>query len=421
MAVTERKRSVPITFSGDWKGRWDTVPSTQSQILRTHQFTTSEGHAWPSAKGTGRDIGGEFYTIRSSYRLNYEPVSLSLTGRYGTWYNGQVLPNFSSRAKNWLNPTVYPSSGQLATYHVTPSLSTLELNALGATAISKTIPTNPAMDGAVGIAELFREGLPSMIGQSVLKDRTGFFRDLGGEYLNYQFGWAPLVADVKAAAKSILESEKLLLQLQRDSGKNVRRRFKFPEERSFDAYRETTSGLVYPWPNPSGYLFTGTSGTWRSQMTIKNTWFSGSYTYHYDPGDLSEISRIATQARHLFGLQLTPEVLWNLAPWSWLTDWVFNTGDVLKNMSAFSQDGLVLRYGYLMHNIRDSITVDHYDVKTYTGQSPYGGSFGGEASLETKRRIRATPYGFGYALNSLSNSQWSILGALGLTRLPKAF
>jgi len=41
-------------------------------------------------------------------------------------------------------------------------------------------------------------------------------------------------------------------------------------------------------------------------------------------------------------------------------------------------------------------------------------------SHEKKTRVRASPYGFGLSLDGLSDKQWSILGALGLTKAPRS-
>jgi hypothetical protein len=78
------------------------------------------------------------------------------------------------------------------------------------------------------LGEILREGIPKAVGAAALKNRFSDYRDIGGEYLNYQFGWAPIVSDLKSVASAISNSERILRQLERDSGKNVRRKFAFP-------------------------------------------------------------------------------------------------------------------------------------------------------------------------------------------------
>jgi hypothetical protein len=288
-----------------------------------------------------------------------------------------------------------------------------DIELLGTKMISNSIPTNPVVDGSVGLAELFREGIPSMIGSSLLKSKVGFLRGLGSEYLNFEFGWKPLVSDVKNAAKAIVESETILAQLARDSGKNVRRR------RHIQPTIETDV-VINSVGQPRGAVDARWHGPSWSRTTDKyrrDTWFSGCYTWHYDPGSLNKVSEIATKARLLYGLQLTPEVLWNLAPWSWLVDWFTNVGPLLHNVSAFQNDQLVLRYGYVMDRHQRNIAV-------VANTNPAKGSslpdlYNERYQVDWKRRVKATPYGFGVASSSFTIRQWAILGALGITRAPR--
>jgi hypothetical protein len=107
--------------------------------------------------------------------------------------------------------------------------------------------------------------------------------------------------------------------------------------------------------------------------------------------------------------------LWNLTPWSWVADYFANIGDVMTNVSYFSQDNLLLRYGYIM---REEKVTDEW---TWTGLIPGYGSISTSigAGSVTKQRLKATPYGFGLSTGGLNTSQWAILVALGIARAPK--
>lgn len=288
------------------------------------------------------------------------------------------------------------------------------LDAWGTKAIAATIPTNPNADVAVAAAELFREGLPKRIGSELLRDQVAWYRKAGSEYLNLEFGWKPLVSDLRDLSKSIMETERLLKQLARDSGKKVRRGLTFPEIRTTDV-QVRSKNYLFLGNDPGSYdLMRQDDGSTTTTSSTK-TWFSGSFSYHYDPADLTNVSRIATQARILYGLRLDPEVLWNLTPWSWLADWFVDVGPVLHNLSMFGQDGLVMNYGYIMQQ-RDDVTTDTMrNVYTFGGPS---GNLTSSYSLVSKRRMPATPFGFGLTFESFTSRQMAILGALGLTRRP---
>jgi len=115
----------------------------------------------------------------------------------------------------------------------------------------------------------------------------------------------------------------------------------------------------------------------------------------------------------VLGVKLTPEVLWNLAPWSWLADWFANIGDIIAINTALGSDNLVLRYGYFMRHTTRTLNADHSGVN-FTKFHPGPVTF--QAKLEEKQRVRSTPYGFGLNTDSFTTQQWAILAALGLTK-----
>lgn len=258
----------------------------------------------------------------------------------------------------------------------------------------------------------------------MLKNRFRDYRDIGGEYLNYQFGWKPIVSDVKKVAKAVSDSERILTQLQRDSGKTVRRRFKFPPVLSTKT--SVGTGRPYPALNSTSYYSDMTRQV--IDTVEQRKWFSGAFTYHFEMSD-SQMGRLRDQARNarvLLGLDLNPSVLWNLSPWSWLADWVSNAGDVLSNVSTFSHDGLVMRYGYIMETTMETRSVLYSGGTYYNQPNGNGGNVyplpnvSGVFTRTTKQRLPATPFGFGLTSDGFDPRQWAILGALGISRGPGA-
>jgi hypothetical protein len=121
-------------------------------------------------------------------------------------------------------------------------------------------------------------------------------------------------------------------------------------------------------------------------------------------------------ARQVFGLELTPELVWELSPWSWAVDWFSNVGEVVHNITAFAQNGLVMRYGYVMEH---SMIRDTYAFSGETGfNSPVVVPTLTLVS-ETKVRRQANPFGFGVDWKGLNPFQLSIAAALGLKKSGK--
>lgn len=292
-----------------------------------------------------------------------------------------------------------------------------EMAAAGTTAIARCLPTNSNAGLAVALGELKRDGIPALIGSGLLKTKAKQFRQYGAEYLNVEFGWKPFVSDIRKFAESVTNSNKILTQYMRDNGRRVKRSYQFPVEKVID-YGPEFQTIPLPALN-SGFYAPGTSGI---QQTVTTTttkmWFNGCFTYYIPVGDsqLDKFRRFEQEANKLLGTRLTPEVLWNLAPWSWAADWVSNVGDVIHNASAFMFDGLVMHYGYIMRNCRME------EVITHSGITLSNGGHTGELKLirwrEYKQRYSATPYGFGLDIGAFSTRQQSIIGALGITRVP---
>lgn len=385
-----------------------TIPGTQ--------VTESEGHPYRSIR-SGRntdDIGGEFLTTKrtiSGFRDSIHLTRPVVTGPGGAAftevYVGPITATtpYQSGSSGPAFPPASPSTDQV-------------LDQLGATAIARCAPGSPPVNAVTFLSELYKDGLPSLVGASGWKPKTELGKSLGSEYLNLQFGWTPMLKDISSLANSVIKADSVLAQYERDAGKVVRRRYQFPVQRTVTSSIVSTNsqaytpGISFRWENePNGTLT-------RTRETEIRRWFSGAFTYHLPVGYESRHGMIsaASKAKLLLGLDLTPETLWELAPWSWAIDWFTNTGDVIKNLSRFASGGLIMRYGYMMEH---TIVTDTYSRSGPSGVSPQVKTVPNLVmTTEVKRRRRANPFGFGVSWNGLSPFQLSILAALGITKKP---
>jgi hypothetical protein len=272
------------------------------------------------------------------------------------------------------------------------------------------------------LGEIYKDGLPSLIGHRTWQDRTLTARNAGDEFLNKEFGWDPLISDVRSFADTVRNGHGLVSQYERDMGNLVRRRRNLPSEKSTETTIVGTNlapvsmafGSPPIGPGNAGVLTTGT--LFRIEESIKERWFSGAFSYGIplNSTGLDGMARHAELADKLFNLSITPDVLWQLAPWSWAVDWFTNTGDVLSNISDAVTQGLVMHYGYMMEHTVHSYT---YVLEgcLHDGQPFRPPPV--KLVTETKRRLRANPFGFGITWDGLSPFQLAIAAALGITRL----
>ncbi len=398
------------------------------KYLENQEIITFNHSLWPSGRGGG-DVGGPFWSSKSWIQAADDNfvVAQGLGRRYeGTLHasppNAGSVDNLSNLAK----PGNFDS-----------------VVSAGTTAIARTIPTNPSAGLSVAIGEA-REGAPKLISksfvESILKSDSyqlsRAVKSSGGEYLNYEFGWKPLVRDLLSFSKSVKNSNELLRQLYRNSGPNnsVRRRYRFPEEKSESPIDGPKWGYVAPFmcnggqldswmvsngpsvgpPSPIGFSFWDKSST--------KTWFSGAYSYVMPPPPVDLADKLQTwdaEANKLFGTRITPDTLWNIAPWTWAADWFGNMGDVMTNASALSNDSLVLKYGYIMRETNSSY---HSKWQGYVSQPTGGPAYvHAEASYgyTTKLRLQALPFGFGLNIGGLTPKQTAISVAVGMSRSPR--
>jgi len=331
------------------------------------------------------DSGGPFYLHKRTETVN--PFDISAWNNPGSnWrYQGTV------DATNLYNPPVLPAASLL-----TPGA----LDALGATAIARCEPTKPVFQGATAIGESLQE-LPRIPLNGVLKAKTKEALKLSGdEYLNVQFGWLPMVSDVKKFCYAVKHRNKIIENFRAGSGKKTRARYAFPDK--LESVSETRDNMIISAALNS--FFRGSV----SAILKERTWFAGAFKYYVPVGSsaLDSFRRAEAEADKLLGLRLTPEVIWNLTPWSWAADWFSNAGDVIHNISALGHDGLAMQYGYIMHESKSTTVVTNH-------------ALGCSKVTEDKycQRQNATPYGFGLNLSTdLSGTQKAIIAALGLSR-----
>nr|QDH86559.1 MAG: hypothetical protein H2Rhizo31456_000001 [Leviviridae sp.] len=372
------------------------------------QVTASENHpGWSSASPMHGDVGGEF---QSSARYATFGGNVHLSGfdpnefgnGYAATYDGPCI------AIDPADPIV-----QFPTLSVR---SDALLRAKGTTAIAVCKPTNSVANLATALIELYHDGLPKMAGQALWKEKTATARRkaAGGEYLNIEFGWKPLVSDIQDTYKAIKTADAVYEQYEKDAGKVVRRKFEFPTVKTSSVTLLSSKWRPYTAVGGDPLMINGGAvygKLYQTDTFFERTWFSGAFTYHLSSDWYKRGSSGKLDA--LLGTDITPEVVWNVTPWSWLADWFANTGDVISNLTSMATDGLVMPYGYVMQHTR-AVRTYHYDgpqiYKSKVQPSPL------TLVVENKRRLKASPYGFGLTWDGFSNRQIAILSALGISR-----
>jgi hypothetical protein len=344
--------------------------------------TTDELHRRPYI------TGGPFSLCRFSVDLHPETIQTRYQSRYAdTRYNLVRI------AKNdLLIPTAPPEKDDSCA-------------ALGPAAWNQAKPRLASLNLGQFLAEL--RDAPSLFRFQLKR-----FRDLGKGYLNAQFGWKPFLSDLRRWYQSIIKLDQQLARLQKQNGKWQRRRRTILDETTV-----TTPSLTVDLYNP-------TLVTKVDQQVMKTeterSWFSGSFRYYIPNltnGDWGNVPKI----KKLWGLEVTPQLVWELLPYSWLVDWFANVGDVISNYTSINEDNMVARQAYVMRHKSTEyrlIYTGRFQITTYV---PYQTTFTYHDVIsyyktETKTRVEASPYGFDLSWADFNSFQVSILAALGVSK-----
>jgi len=305
-----------------------------------------------------------------------------------------------------------------------------DLGQEGANLFGRAVPSTGMFNLGQFLGEL-REGLPSILPKA--RSATKQYREFGSQHLNIEFGWKPLLNDLQNLAKAFMAAQSALTgepQVTRRTRKGIsdsnssRNEFTTPPgiyssivPRNFRDL--VPAGSIEYGGNPLPSYYYGTTGptsiTTTSEYSIR---FVGQFyvlpklTYSPD----AYLERVGA----LMDTNITPSVLWELAPWSWMADWFLNIGTMLNSYEGAVNSRILAQYAYVME---DSTTI----VKVHTPRANANYGFlsnpvypGGDSFFvsRSRRRVRANPFGYiGITGKPLSQEQLGILQALSLTKV----
>jgi hypothetical protein len=151
-------------------------------------------------------------------------------------------------------------------------------------------------------------------------------------------------------------------------------------------------------------------------------WYSARYRYFIPEEHLQSSLWTKAAKAALFGVLPTPELLWEVVPWSWLIDWFTNVGDIASNLSWTPAENLIADYSFVMKHIEEKVVTTNYTFfpPRITPAYNYKGVDHTFTRVEKREvKLRAgdlNPFGLGVTLPSLSGRQLGILAALGISR-----
>lgn len=276
-----------------------------------------------------------------------------------------------------------------------------------------TRPTRPDFSLARAVLEL--RDFPRLIthAASLRAGKAG----VGDSYLSFQFGYAPLVADLKKCARAIINSDKAIRQFVRDSGRLVRRSANLADTTSNEvSYSSLTTTFVQY--ERSFFLELGSYRLETVESTTARAFALWEYFASDHNGAIAMHQSAVKRADHFLGLKLTPQVLWQVTPWTWMIDWFLNVSNLLGYQQEVADYSLAMRRsGYVVERSRRMTAVQEFRYRNGAGvRTPWMQAVCTSNSKIQIRRPGLSPYGLVKPWDGLNPFQISIAAALGLQR-----
>lgn len=408
---------------------WDeTHPSYYSRKKLRHYVGGGPFGHWDPIR---LDYGGPFWSLHAN--APWLRVSGIHHQRREFWPGGPIFDyegGFTPASMGYFDSPSSPHLGQIWSFNRDNAYG--DPSAFGAEAWNKYKPKLEAVNLPLILYEL--KDLPGQL-KETSKGFHDVYRALGGrpgnlmaptgvasQFLNYQFGWVPFLKDMLDVYNLQHTLKKQMHQNRRDNNKVVRRRGTiYTKNNLVSHYGPTYGPEVYPGL-PGGmyrdvwYPANGRYQIGSSYYTLRE-WdkvsFSGAFKYNIPQLIRDDDAYHSTMsALRALGVRVNPSLIWKAMPWSWLVDWFSNLGDIVDNFQSVVMDDMCATYAYIMRHLTRRITHTAF-VHLYDGQDV---QCSWNLELDSKRREKANPFGFGLSWGDLSTRQLAILAALGMTR-----
>jgi hypothetical protein len=396
---------------------------TQSGSVSTDRYSaTDTGHLFQSTK-----------VLRCPPTVYGEIGSGTNTGGVWTQYFKGTLPLNVGVTPAWLKGNTVGSTPAFS--HLTESTTQLQKTGLKSNLFANTAPERQTASILVTVLELLKGDIPSVV-KNIQK--RGFqvhsklssavkadFKYLGSEYLNSVFGWSPLVREVAGVLTTLLAIDRMVYS----ESNRRQRRWDGPSVTtlgrsafSFGDNPYTLDATFRGWDNRGTYLTPLISPIFDTKVLVKEDYaFSSRYSALVKPTSRSnKYAERADEVLRQLGLADDPTLLWEILPWSWLVDWAANIGNDLVNAHTYSPitGRHAVDYAYFTTQLSELQEWNFSSPGTVGTRTKKWSMVRPNGFHNTRQRVRerATPFGFGTQLGSLSGSQFAILTALGLAR-----
>jgi hypothetical protein len=388
--------------------------------------------AFPAETATGstsvdrvsKTDSGHLYASHKTFRMPFVGF-LDYYRDSGTYYQGDI---WSAVGNGFVNPSPYTFGFQTTGGGL--SVSNTDRQGMANRYFAMTAPDRNVGSLGVTLIELLRGDIPSLLKNfhlkmSGLKSARNYF---GSEALNIAFGWTPLIQEYFNIIKVGMNLERVIYY----ESFRRKRQWEGPSRTDSNSRGRSLNPLLGPYSSAYTHLEQGdvlgpSSGPGMSYSSEYRLVESEDYHWSSKYTGLAKAGRRANSfsdqvmdVTKRMGLVDDPQMLWDLTPYSWLVDWFTTMGDSLSNANVYSpvRGKYNVDYAYLttqrVHSEQETLIRPLSSSPYYRSLEIKRGT--SVAMSQTRWRDRATPFGFGTQMGSLTASQFGILVALGLAQ-----
>jgi hypothetical protein len=294
-------------------------------------------------------------------------------------------------------------------------LKDTQLTALGTKAWSRFAPAKSKLDLMQSLAELSDiKKLYQQIKQLPLsvKSVSAGINKSSDTYLGYQFGVKPIINDLEGLVRRQDFAEKRLAHLIRMRGKTQLRKGLLELKTSNVSVR---SGKILGahFPGLVSGAYSARDDRTEEIVYSRRVWFAGRFGF-YVPKVVTHAWKSKQHRRMQYGINPSAPALVNLAfqlsRMSWMTGWYSSLPEIFRNLAA-TNDGVYAKYAYIM--VEEKLTLYHTTTIHFNGKPV---TVRGKTTYTRKKRVEATPFGFGISIPDFTAWQQSIVAALLLKK-----
>jgi hypothetical protein len=398
---------------------WHGGGTKYHKIAGTYVLNSTQAAYSPYVRSICQDFTGK----GSDHPLDIQHIDLSgITPLNGVHVSGDHevgfhdwMPDFNTAPPVPILPSGLPSASVVAT--ATLARSNPSVPVVSMPNFIYELKDLPGMLHDIGRLKLLRHANHKQF-DAVLATRANDPKAYANGFLSYRMGWSPLIGDLRkmltfqdAINNRIKDLDVLFNQnggLHRTVGKELLPGVskKHPEGRP-GSWTETltSSGTLTIDSSTSASI-----SVHRDLVTTRKMWGSVRWTNAWTLWPRLCRAELEAKARDLVtGYNVTPKMIWDAVPWTWLIDWFGNFGDYLNatnNMLALTPS---IPNVMLWERTTDSWT------RSDSNQDWCSGGYGTRV-VEHKVRSQTTA-SLSAVMPIFSDDHFATLGALALQRM----